>query len=89
MAAFETAYAAWVIAKAKYYAVLPKPTPAEQAAYTDVLKNLIVTLEMLRTDFPIATLHDCIDKDETNDTRVFLGNTFLGEFKPTSFEDPE
>ncbi len=89
MAAFETAYAAWVIAKANYYAALPKPSHAKQTAYTDAIKNLIEKLEMLRTDFPIATLHDCVDKDETNDTRVFLGNTFLGEFKPTSFEDPE
>ncbi len=89
MAAFETAYAAWATGKAKYYAALPTPSGAAQSAYTEALKNLLAALEALRTDFPIATLHDCIDKDETNDTRLFLGNTFLGEFKPTSFEDPE
>ena len=89
MAAFETAYAAWAIEKAKYYAALPTPSLVAQASYTQALQILLTALEALRTDFPIATLHDCIDKDETNDTRVFLGNTFLGAFKPTSFKDPE
>jgi len=85
---FEEAYSAWVNAKAQFAAALPNPSQQVQDNYSDALKNIITALEILRTDFPVATLHDCVDKDETNDTRVFLGSTFLGEFKPTSYEDP-
>lgn len=83
MGNFETAYSAWVKARAAYYKTLPQPTDPQVQLYSDALKNMIEVLESLRTDFPVATLHDCKDKDEANDTRVFLNQTLLGNFIPT------
>lgn len=83
MAKFETAYAAWIKAKTTYFKTLPSPSVAAQQAYSAALKDLTDTLENLRTDFPVATLHDCKDRDEENDSRVFLNQIALGNFKPT------
>jgi hypothetical protein len=86
MKKFEEAMAAWIKAKAAYNKALPAPQAAVQKNYSDALKNLIENMQSLRTDFPEATLHDCVDRDETNDNRVFLGHTALGTFNPTENE---
>jgi hypothetical protein len=80
---YEDAYADWAKARAAWFAALPVPAAAIQSKYTKALNKLIEVLEGLRTDFPVATLHDCEDRDELNDTRVFLSSTQLGTFKPT------
>jgi hypothetical protein len=58
--------------KADYNEALPAPGDAKQKKYSAALEKLIVSMQDLRTDFPEATLHDCTDKDEANDNRVFL-----------------
>ena len=84
---FEKDQADWMKAKAEYTAALPAPTDPLQKKYSAALDKLIITMLGLRTDFPEATLHDCTDKDEANDNRVFLGQTALGTFKPNVSED--
>jgi len=86
MKKFETALTDWMKAKAEYNEALPVPGDAKQKKYSAALEKLIVTMQDLRTDFPEATLHDCSDKDEANDNRVFLGNTALGTFNPNQDE---
>jgi hypothetical protein len=89
MAAFEEAYIGWLMAKATYTKALPIVNETTQTTYAEALKKLIEKMENLRTDFPAATLHDCTDKDEENDTRVFLGHTALGTFTNITEDDPE
>lgn len=84
---FESAYSDWVIQKAQYIKNLPSASANQQKKYTDSLAKLITVLEALRTDFPAATLHDCGDRDEANESRVFLGQTVLGTFNPTQSDD--
>jgi hypothetical protein len=60
--------------KAEYTAALPAPTDTPKIFSS--IDKLIITMLGLRTDFPEATLHDCTDKDEANDNRVF-GQTAL------------
>jgi hypothetical protein len=84
---FEAAYADWIIQKAQYVENLPSPSASQQKKYSDSLAKLIIVLEALRTDFPAATLHDCEDRDEANENRVFLGQTVLGTFNPTQSDD--
>lgn len=86
MKKFETALTEWMKAKADYTAAMPAPSVNEQKKYSAALEKLIITMQDLRTDFPEATLHDCSDKDEANDNRVFLGNTALGTFNPVEDE---
>jgi hypothetical protein len=83
MKAFEEAYSVWIKTRKTWYDSLPLPPANIQTGYSDALNKLIDVLEGLRTDFPAATLHDCADRDELNDTRVFLGSTLLGTFNPT------
>ncbi len=84
---FEKDLASWMKVKAEYIAALPAPTDTLQKKYSAALEKLITTMLGLRTDFPEATLHDCTDKDEANDNRVFLGQTALGTFKPNVSKD--
>jgi len=86
MKKFETALSDWMKAKAEYSEALPAPGDAKQKKYSAALEKLIVSMQDLRTDFPEATLHDCTDKDEANDNRVFLGHTALGTFNPNQDE---
>ena len=86
MKKFETALSDWMKAKADYNEALPAPGDAKQKKYSAALEKLIVSMQDLRTDFPEATLHDCTDKDEANDNRVFLGHTALGTFNPNQDE---
>jgi len=82
MAAYEKALSDWMKAKAGFVNAMPSPSDALQKKYSNALDKLITVLQDLRTDFPEATLHDCTDKDEANDNRVFLGQTALGTFNP-------
>ena len=86
MKKFEEAMAGWIKTKAAYYNAFPAPQAVVQKNYSEALKKLIDNIQSLRTDFPEATLHDCVDRDETNDNRVFLGHTALGTFNPTENE---
>jgi len=86
MKKFETSLEDWMKVKAEYNESLPAPTDAKQKKYSAMLEKLIATMQDLRTDFPEATLHDCTDKDEANDNRVFLGHTALGTFNPNQDE---
>jgi hypothetical protein len=89
MTLFEEAYSSWIIAKATYTQALPTPNETIQNTYNDALKKLIETMEGLRTDFPATTLHDCTDRNEENDTRVFLGHTALGTYLNITEDDPK
>lgn len=84
MKKFEESLEDWIKAKAEYSNSLPAPKAAVQKKYTETLKKLIDSMQDLRSDFPEATLHDCTDKDEENDNRVFLGHTALGTFNPNN-----
>jgi hypothetical protein len=86
MKAFEEAFDDWKKTKAEYTEALPAPSVAKQKKYSDALEKIIKAMQDLRTDFPEATLHDCTDKDEANDNRVFLGHTALGTFNPIEDE---
>jgi len=86
MKKIETALGDWMKAKADYTEALPSPGDTKQKKYSAALEKLIITMQDLRTDFPEATLHDCTDKDEANDNRVFLGHTALGTFNPNQDE---
>lgn len=86
MKAFEEAFDDWKKTKAEYTEALPAPSAAKQKKYSDALEKIIKAMQDLRTDFPEATLHDCTDKDEANDNRVFLGHTALGTFNPIEDE---
>ncbi|HMP91396.1 MAG TPA: hypothetical protein PKD90_00875 [Phnomibacter sp.] len=83
MQQFETAYAKWTDALLQYAKAKPLVQPLQLIQYNTALSGMVEALEKLRTDFPTATLHDCQDRNELNDTRVFLGGTVLGTFMPT------
>ncbi len=54
-------------------------TRAEKKPDQQTLRNLIEILEQLKTVYPAATLHDCLDDDEGSPVR--LGSTNLGSFR--------
>lgn len=68
---FENAYKAWITALANYSLDAAK-IPALQAAN----KNLLELLFTLHSEYPVATLHDCVESKDTNP--VLLGKTILG-----------
>lgn len=70
MALLETAYREWLIVKGN--------KDADQTALTKTTKRLITILEDLKTVYPAATLHDCIEGEDENPVR--LGSTNLGIF---------
>jgi hypothetical protein len=71
MAELDAAYHAWLTQKAA-----PEIDPA---ALRDALAELIAVLQRLKTVYPAATLHDCVeDGDDGNPVR--LGSTNLGIF---------
>ncbi|MCR8557643.1 hypothetical protein KXD93_08315 [Mucilaginibacter sp. BJC16-A38] len=71
---FENAYKAWIIALANYSA--DKTTlPVFEAAN----KTLLQLLFTLHSEYPVATLHDCVESKDTNS--VQLGKTVLGSLK--------
>jgi len=64
---FEKLYCDWL-------AELAKPEPDALALHTK-LKALLLVFEQLKSVYPEARLHDCIDGDDSN--RVFLDNTII------------
>jgi hypothetical protein len=71
---FEKAYKAWIIALANYSA--DKTTLALFEAANKTLLQLLFTLH---SEYPVATLHDCVESKDTNS--VLLGKTVLGSLK--------
>ena len=70
MAEFEAAYHAWLEAKMK-----KSPSPSKLRTE---LNKLISVLKRLKSIYPAATLHDCVEDMEDHPVR--LGNTNLGIF---------
>jgi hypothetical protein len=64
---FEKLYCDWL-------AELAKPEPDTVALHTK-LKALLLVFEQLKSVYPEARLHDCVDGDDSN--RVFLDNTII------------
>lgn len=64
---FEKLYCDWL-------AELAKPEPDAMALHTK-LKALLLVFEQLKSVYPEARLHDCVDGDDSN--RVFLDNTII------------
>ncbi len=75
MAELDAACRAWLEAKAAKPFVQNDLSGAE---YSAALKNLIDILGRLKTVYPAATLHDCLEGDDENPVR--LGSTMLGIF---------
>jgi hypothetical protein len=70
LAEFEKSYRSWLEAK------MNKST--SPAKLRTELKKLILVLKQLKSVYPAATLHDCVD--DGDDNPVQLGNTNLGIF---------
>ena len=70
MAELDETYRLWLEAKAM--------KEFDQTQLTDALRNLIQLLQRLKTVYPAATLHDCVEGEESNPIR--LGSTNLGIF---------
>lgn len=70
MAVLDTAYREWLTVKAS--------KDVDQAAHTEKTQALIVILQQLKTVYPAATLHDCLEGEDENPVR--LGSTNLGIF---------
>lgn len=64
---FETVYCDWL-------AELAKPVPGEVQLHNK-LKALLQLFEQLKSVYPEARLHDCVDGDDSN--RVFLDHTII------------
>jgi uncharacterized protein YegP (UPF0339 family) len=64
---FEQVYCAWL-------AELAKPEPNALLLHQK-LKALLLVFEQLKSVYPEARLHDCVDGDDSN--RVFLDNTII------------
>lgn len=67
LAEFENLYCSWLTE-------LAKPEPDTLALHTK-LKALLLVFEQLKSIYPEARLHDCVDGDDSN--RVFLDNTII------------
>ncbi len=64
---FEEKYCAWLNE-------LAKPTP-DPLTLHERLKDLLIVFQNLKSVYPEARLHDCVDGDDSN--RVFLGQTII------------
>jgi hypothetical protein len=64
---FEKVYCTWL-------AELAKPEP-DALALHNKLKDLLLVFEQLKSVYPEARLHDCVDGDDSN--RVFLNHTII------------
>lgn len=67
LAEFENLYCSWL-------AELAKSEPDTLALHTK-LRALLLVFEQLKSIYPEARLHDCVDGDDSN--RVFLDNTII------------
>jgi hypothetical protein len=74
---FENAYKAWITALANYSFDPSDATNITELQTTnDTLLQLLFTLF---SEYPVATLHDCVESKDTNP--VLLGKTILGSLK--------
>lgn len=76
MTAFENALGQWWAAK--YELFFSDNYFDHLLTYLNSLAVLIRVMKEQRSDYFPATLHGCEDEGEENNTRVFLGKTFLG-----------
>ena len=67
LATFEQLYCAWLAELAK-----AEPNAVD---LSQKLKDLLLEFEQLKSVYPEARLHDCVDGDDSN--RVFLDNTII------------
>ena len=70
MVELEQRYRAWLEARAA--------ADFDQGALTQALQDLIDILQRLKSIYPAATLHDCVEGEDENPVR--LGSTVLGLF---------
>jgi hypothetical protein len=76
MREFEVRYKKWIETLAAYYF----NKIANLDAFRDANDKLIEILTQLHSEYPQATLHDCVESKEGSNT-VVLGKTVLGTFK--------
>lgn len=76
MRGFEICYKAWIEALAAWSYDKTTNLPALKIANN----NMIAILQKLHSEYPVATLHDCVESAEGSNT-VILGKTILGTFK--------
>jgi hypothetical protein len=76
MNAFETRYKKWIEELANYS--FDKKTYLD--AFREANDRMIEILAQLHSEYPEATLHDCVESKEGSNT-VVLGKTVLGTFK--------
>jgi hypothetical protein len=69
--AFEKVWCDWLKELAK-----EDPDPK---TLSDKLKDLIIIFSALRSVYPPASLHDCVDGNDEN--RVYLGQTIISKSK--------
>lgn len=74
---FDIAYKAWIIALANY--AFDSETAANVTALESTNNTLLQLLFTLYSQYPVATLHDCDESQNTNP--VQLGKTILGSIK--------
>lgn len=70
MQSFEGVYHAWLLALAR-----PAASVAARNALSDKLRDLLIIFESMKSVYPEARLHDCVDGDDTN--RVYLNQTIV------------
>ena len=68
---FENVYKPWLKSKAGN---------TSAADRSEALNNLIDVMNQIRSVYPVATLHDCVE--EADENPLLLDNTALGTFKP-------
>ncbi len=77
MFSFEAAYQNWITALANY-----KAGVADIISLQKANDCLVTILFNLHSEYPVATLHDCVESKDTNP--VVLGKTKLGTIKKSS-----
>jgi hypothetical protein len=75
MRRFEVAYRNWI---EKLVGCSFDPT--QLGSFRDANNELVGILKKLHSEYPVATLHDCVESKEGNNP-VILGKTILGSFK--------
>ncbi len=77
MRAFEKKYKAWIEALATYSF---DPSGSHLTDFRTANNDMIQQLTLLHSEYPEASLHDCVESKEGSHT-VVLGKTVLGTFK--------
>ncbi len=83
LALFRTAWVPWRQAMAAWLLVSDRPDapglPALEASLAAAQDALLGVWNLLRSEFPVATLHDCVDGNDENP--VLLGRSTLGTIR--------